>query len=178
MTRIITVENEDVIVNEAILGIPEFRAMYDYYLEKVGLEETVKAFMYLHFIYDPESPYMLLAEEDRKAAVKKDFRGKYRPSHDAVFLKAAEKMKSFSTPVARLLEALKTSMGKISTYLETTEVSTGKDGNLAEIIRLYKEVGNIVKNYNSVEADFKKEVNTSRGRARKALDEGEETDDF
>jgi hypothetical protein len=58
------------------------------------------------------------------------------------------------------------------------EITSGKDGNLSEIIRLHKESQFILKNFKSTEADFYKETSKNRGNTISAIDEDDTDDAF
>ena len=181
MNKVLTIREDSVIIDENVLAIKEFRNMFDFYKTRdEGKEENaIKAFTYLHFMYDPESPYLFMPEEDREASIKKDFKGAFNPAHDQVFLDAEEKMKKLcESPISRLLNALKVSLDKMSLFLVTEEIQTGKDGNAATILSMHNNAAKLAQNFNAIEADFRKEVSKSRGNSRKAIDADDQSDLF
>ena len=63
------IKNNQVIVNENVLLIPEIKAVY----EKYGLN----ALAFVHYITYTASPYMNIPEENRSEVIYKDFPGNY-----------------------------------------------------------------------------------------------------
>ena len=178
MHKILTTSEGKVIIDEVILGIPVFKKMYDFYTER-GVDTVLLAFSYLHFMYDPESPYIMTQEDFRQQKVEKDFKGNYNPSFDMVMVEAAEKMKELcETPTYRYLMSLKASMDKIANLLLTEDIISGKDGNLADVIRLHKEATTLIQNFNSVLSDFQKEIAKRRGNTKQAIDKNDSEEDF
>jgi hypothetical protein len=179
MNRLITTDGDTVIVDVNLLSIPEFRSLYDHYQKEYGETDTIKAFQYLYYMYDPESPYFFLEEEDKEIKIKRDFKGRFNPQRDSFFIAAADKMKTFTSPTARFLESLKISLDKIAMFIRNEEVASGKDGNFGELVRLHKEANNLLKNFNAVEESFRAEMTKTRSKTKRAVDENETgSDDF
>ncbi len=179
MNKILTIDKGRVVVNEVVLGVPEFETLYNDFIEKYGEDVANNAFKYLHFMYEEESPYFNIKEDEREDAIKADFGKGFKPSHELSFINAERKMQKLCNgPVHRFLSSLRISMDKISDYLSNTEVIGGKDGNFGEIIAAHQKGKEVIKNYNSVESDFKNEIAKKKGDTKKAIDAGETTDDF
>lgn len=181
MQKIITIKEKKAIIDVNCLTVREFKELYEDFLAKDQEDKAIECFTWLHFMYDPESPYLGVAEEEREVKINRDFKYLNIPEmkRNHLFLRAEDKMKVLSeTPVSRLLLGLKVSMDKISNYLISEDIVAGKDGNLSEILRLHQQSGVILKNFNSIEADFKKEVSKNRGNTRNAVDEDDTEDSF
>lgn len=178
MNKILTVKDDLIVIDENVLSIPELKAVLDHYTETVDRRTAILALSYLHYTYDVESPYFELQEEERESTIRKDFRGNYNPKFDQVMIDAAEKMKSFETAVSRLVRACKINLDKISNYLEITEISTGKDGNLSEVIRMHEKMPIILKNFRAAERDLMAEVVKNRSQSKNAIDENDDSKDF
>lgn len=174
---ILTVKNGKVVINVNVLVIPSLAKCKEYYEKKGGEELVLKVFEYLYCMYDPESPYQLLVEEARETKIKVDKRGDYNPDLDEPLIKAAETLKElYETPIARLFRAVKVSLDKVSVFLGTEEVETGKDGSSSEIRAWHKELPTIVRNYKAVEAEFTQESAKARGNTKYGIDELDNND--
>jgi len=178
MNKILTVSGNKVVINEIVLSIPELKAVYDHYCTTEDKETAILALSYLHWRYDPESPYHNISEDVMDETIRKDFRGRYNPKFDEVMINACRKIEEFESPVARVVEALKISMDNISVYLKTTELSTGRDGNLTEVLRAHKEMPIILKNFRSTVKDFMAETIKNRSNSKNAIDENDENEHF
>lgn len=171
MSKVITIVNDKLVVDENVLGIPELKAVYDFY---EGEDRTL-AFCYLHFLYDLESPYRGVPVEDREDQVKKDYKGKYKPKFDKVMIKAAEKMQELNySAIGDLLDGLKSNIKSLSNELRQAEITTGRDGNINQFVALHKSIASVAQNFRSVEQDFLQEVEKTRGNYRRAIDEDDD----
>lgn len=171
MNSIITIKDGKVIPNENVLGIPELKKVWDKF------EEPDKSliFQYLHHLYQDNSPYYNLAEDEREERVRKDFQGNYKPNFDKDIIKAKEKMSELTwSPIKDMLEGLKINLRNISTYLKTAEVDAGRDGNLSQLTSLHKSAKDLIKNYKATEQEFMLESAKNRGNTMKAIDEGDD----
>lgn len=181
MIKLIKVEDRKAVINDNVLLIDEFAKLHEEYMKRDPSGDLLsKALCTLFYLYDPESPYIYLHEIEREEKVREDFRHKdFKPSQDPIFIRAKQKAEAlYSTPTKRLLVALKASMDKISDYLLLQEITSGKDGNFAEILRLHKESHFILKNFKAAEADFYKETQKNRGNTISAIDEDDINEDF
>lgn len=174
MNKVITIKDGKVVPNENVLAIPELRAVYDHYEG----ETRDLAFQYLHFLYDLESPYRnIVDEEEREQMVRKDFRGDYNPRLDDPMITASEKMLELNySLVGDSLDSLRINIKNINTALRTEEVNTGRDGNINQFVALHSKMNVMLKNYKAVEREFVAEVEKNRGDYKQAIDS--EDDDF
>jgi len=171
MNSVITVKDNKVVIDVNILGIPELKAVYDAYDE----ETRLLAFLYLHFLYDLDSPYRIGLESDREEKVRKAYRGNYNPKFDQVMIEAAEFMKEMNySPIGDLLDGVKTNINKLANTLRTEEISTGNTGNMAQFLALHKGISDISKNYRSLEKDYLQDIEKNRGNSKRAIDEDDE----
>jgi hypothetical protein len=170
MNQVILIEGEKLIINENILSIPELKKVYDKFKEP----NRSLVFCYLHYLYDVNSPFLNLPETEREEKVRQVYKGDYKPNFDPDIIAAKEVLAELNySPVRDMLEGLKININRISTFLKTAPVETGRDGSLSEMIRLQKEAQSMLKNYKAVEAEFLTEASKVRGKGRRAIDEDE-----
>lgn len=161
--KILTIYKGDVVIDESILSIPEFKALWE-------KRKEIQDFQYLWALYDPESPYSNLDELEKEYEILKDYPKVKR--QDPLFVKAQDKCeKLYMTPLRKLLRGVKSSIERLSLYLETTEIEHGRDGNLNQIVNAQKSLALIVKNYQSTEDAYKQEFSKNRGDYRVGVDE-------
>ena len=161
LIKVIEVYDKKVIINDAILNVPEFKALY----EKSGVEP----FQFLWALFDPESPYMNYTEDEREDKVAIDFPIN---QNDPLFLKAYRKCQDmYTSPIRRLLRGAKASIESLALYLETTSIEHGKDGNLSQVIMAQKSLPQIIKSFQATEEAYKNEVQKSRGYVQIGFDE-------
>ncbi len=160
--RIINVEKGKVVIDEYILSVPELKEVWNTYQEIVYLQ-------YLFARFDPESPYFSYEESERLDKILQD-----HPCdvNDFVMIKAINKCEElYDTPIRKILKGTKKAIENLSTYLETTELEAGHNGNLAQVVTTIKSLPQILKSYQDVEQAYKTEVQRNRGDSQSAIDE-------
>lgn len=167
--RIITVSQNSVIIDESILGIPEFKSLLEY-----SGRDTLP-FMYIWALTDPESPYMNLSELEREEQVLKDVPvQEYLNSLE--FIEALEKADLlYKSPLRKILKGAKTAVENISKFLEETEISDGREGNLTQVVSTIKSLPQILKAYQEAENAYKQEIQRNRGDMKSAIDDNYES---
>ena len=163
--KIFDIHENQVVINEHCLLIPELRAVYETY------EDAIPVFSYLYFMTDPSSPYSNLPEDAREDIVLEDYPGDYT-TEDPVVRAALAKLNSlYETPTRRVFIAAKKNLESLANYLSTTEVVDGKDGNLGEVFRIQTGLPKIVSGFKDLERIKNDEENSARGGAELGYDE-------
>lgn len=171
MNKIVTIKDGKVVADINVLTIPELKVLY----EKFEGEDRDLLFQGLYHLFDIDSPYQNLPEDEREDIVWGDFKGKFKPKFDKDIIAAKDKLHKLSWNSAKdLLEGLKINVKNISMFLKTVEVNAGKDGNLTQLISAQKAVKDMIKNLNATEQEYLKENAKNRGNYKKAIDEEEE----
>lgn len=165
LPRILTVSQNKIVLDETIFAIPEFKALIEY------TEGDTLPFMYIWALYDPQSPFMNIEEHEREEAVIKDF-PVYEYLQTMEMISAMEKAeKLYFSPLRKILKGAKKAVENISGFLEDTEISDGRDGNLTQIVSTIKSLPQILKAYQEAENAYKQEMSRSRGSAQYGIDE-------
>lgn len=168
LPKILTVENDRVVINEVILSIPEFRELYKVY------NKDVRPFQYLWAMYDPESPYMNYEEIlEREERIQEDFAGDYTVN-DYEMAKAIRRCEElYNSPVRKILRGTKIAIEKLSNYFERMEIDSGRDGNLSQVKSAIVDMPKIIRAFLEAENAYKQEVSRARGETRSGVDEDE-----
>jgi hypothetical protein len=168
VAKILEIDGGRPVVNHAMLCVPEFVGLMEYTAD-------INAFMALWAMYDPESPYFEYDDIDRAVKVKQDYPGDFYSSYE--FNQAKHKAEEMynSTP-KKLLMGAKSAVEKLSSYLATTEIEHGRDGNVTAVVGALKAVPSIIQAYSVAEQAYKQEIERSRGQSRVGVDEDVEDD--
>lgn len=161
--KIIEIQQGKVVINETILVIPEFKALY----EKSGL----LPFQYLWGKHDPQSPYQNYDAFEIDEKIQADI-----PEHidinDPLFFKANRRCEElYHSPIRKLLSGAKAAVEKVSFYFTTMDVTDGRDGNLTQVVNSVKSLDPLIKGYESAETAYTKEVQRNRADSMSAVDE-------
>lgn len=169
LPRILTVSQNKIVLDETIFAIPEFKALIEY------TEGDTLPFMYIWGLYDPQSPFMNIEEHEREEAVIKDF-PVYEYLQTMEMISAMEKAeKLYFSPLRKILKGAKKAVENISGFLEDTEISDGRDGNLTQIVSTIKSLPQILKAYQEAENAYKQELQRNRGDMKSAIDDDYES---
>lgn len=152
--------NGTVVLNHNCLSIPELKAITEAY------KDPIPAFNFLHFYYDPESPYANLPEADREEVVLKDYPGEHT-LEDEVMINAMKKLSEmYITPTYRYYQDSKILLEKLGKFARTTDITTGRDGNLSALTMQVKSVGKTIQEFKQLEKVVMQELSEGQGRVR------------
>lgn len=167
--EIFDISNGKVVINENVLLIPELKAVHDEY------KDPIPALSFLHYKYDPKSPYCNTPEDDKEEIIMMDFPGEYT-LEDEVMIKAIEKMESFMvSPTYRYYLDNKRLLEKLGTFARTSPITSGREGNINAMIAQIKSVGKTIGEFKQLEKTVQQELDEHkvkvRGDKRKAYDQ-------
>jgi len=165
MVRIFDIVNKRVIYSPEILLIPELKAVVDEY------EDPIPALSYLNFLLNPESPYLKYPEDEKEEFLYKEYPGEYHPQ-DLVIISAKEKLEEmWLSPTMRYFKQVKKALEKLGFYLENTEITEGRDGNLAQYRQAIKDAGSTIQQFKQLEKAVEEENLRYKGNAKAAYDD-------
>jgi hypothetical protein len=155
--KIIEVYKGDVITNTSIIVIPQLKDLPKEY------------YTHLWALFDPESPYFNYEEHEREEKIQEDIPVN---QNDPKFVAAYNKCKEmYDSPIRKLLRGAKAGIEKLSQYLETTTVTSGRDGNITQVINAAKDLPRLIQAYQATEQAYRLEVQKSRGQMLIGYDE-------
>jgi len=146
--------------------VPELKAVIDEY------EDPIPALSFLYGMKDPSSPYINVPEEEKEEAIWNDYPGDYTSEDDVIINALAKLDKLYETPVIRFFKNCKISLDKLGTYLATTAITDGRDGNLAAYSVAQTRMGKTMEDFQKIEKQVEKETEqyTTRGGQKEPLD--------
>lgn len=165
LPKILTVDsNNTIIVDEVILSIPEFKALWDTY-------QDILPFQFIWAKYDPESPYSNYDEQDKEEMILKDFDVRDL-LNEMEMIEACDKAeKLYDSPARKILSGTKVAIEKLINYFNTMTITGGKDGNIAAVKSAIVDMPRMIKSYNEAESTYKQEVERNRGGMAAPIDD-------
>lgn len=147
------------------------------YLKKIMDEypdNYIKVYTYLFYMScrNKQNPFFnrpeLEAEDEILEAIEADF-----STEDGAIQYALEELKKlYTTPTMRAYNAMKSMLDKLSFYLETEDISHGRDGNITAIVNAAKNFHSLKKSFDGIAADLEEEGKTrARGGGDLAYDQ-------
>jgi hypothetical protein len=145
------IQNGEVVINEHILIIPKLRAVKDAY------KDPLPAFKYLRYRYDLKGPYSDLPEDERDEVLMADYPGEYT-LEDKCMLDVTEWLDSLLTPTQRYYKDCKVLLEKMGAFGRSTQITSGRDGNLSAFQAQLKGVGKSILEFKQLEKIVEQEL--------------------
>lgn len=161
--RILEYEDGRIIITAEAYSIPEIKALIDKHDMKA---EPYLA--YVHLMTAPDSPYINVPFDEKEETVIYNVietHGDFDP-YDPLIAPAIQKLKSYYTStLERKYEAAKVLHEKFTKYMMEKEIVEGKDGNMAELMRLLEKIGPEMRAFKDLEKQVDEELKTKmRGK--------------
>lgn len=175
LTEIFTIENKQPKPTIHCHMIPELKTLIDKYPDD-HINMLAYAF-YMSCPYKSANPYADYTDYEKEQILQQDFlkRGVTNIVPDNVdLLKAIDKLtKLYETTTSKYLKYNKKNLDDIMNYLEDSEVIEGKDGNLAERIRIATVCGKVMAEFTQLEkiAELEKDKVKVRGQRKEGKGE-------
>ena len=170
MVRLFDIENGKVVPTEHCHTINYLKAIMDNYPDKY-----LKIYSYLFYMSCPNpdfNPYFDVPEDDKEEMVMRDVAADFM-SDDPLIKRALEGCLSlYDTPTWRAYRGIKTMLDRLGRYMETTQITHGRDGNINSLISAAKNYDAIRQSFKGAYKDLKEEQQSHvRGGAGLAYDQ-------
>ena len=159
MNKIFDIEDGKVVISTDVLNIPWLKCIVEKY------ELPMAALNFVHYMTDPVSSYFNLGEDERSDKLLKDFPGDYKVTDLEINEAIAEliHLRVNSDPIIRLKVASQTLLNKVSRHCETVILSDGKEGNMADALRVLEKADKYAANFMGLSAKVEEKLKKGRG---------------
>ena len=123
-------------------------------------DDYLKIFAYIYYMTDlsPDNPYFNSIDEDREDKIMRDLQPEFDVEDSAIRQAIDNCADLYMTPTMRSYDAIKTMLDNMNTYLKTTEITDGRDGNVGSMLRVAKEFKNVRESFKGVQDDLTEET--------------------
>ena len=121
----------------------------------------LKVFAYLQYMtsWNPEdNPYLMVSEEDKEEAILNDIGAQFSTEDDVIQIALKKCKAMLDVPSHKSWVASKSALEKLNRYLESAEVTTGKDGSGDFIIKTMEKLPALNSACNQIFKDFQEEA--------------------
>jgi hypothetical protein len=136
--------------------------------------EYLKIYSYLFYMTCPNpdlNPFFNVPESDKEELILKEVEAEFSTEEDLIIEALKQCKKLYETPTYRSYKGFKVMIDKLSTYMETTEIEHGRDGNITSLISAAKNFDAIRQSFKGVYKDLQEEQQTQvRGGQELAYD--------
>lgn len=155
LVRLFDVQNGAVVPTEHCYTLKTLKTVMDNYPD-----EHMKIYQYLFYMTCPNpdiNPFFYTPEIEKESIILDEIDAEFSTDDPEIFgaLKFCEKM--YETPTSRAYYGMQKALDRISKYLANTQITDGKDGNVAQIRALAKDFDGIRQSFKGVYKDLQEE---------------------
>lgn len=164
MKKIFDIVDKKVIINENTLLIPAFKRILEEYNDR-----SLDVFSFIYYYCDYKSPFSDYAEDQREETLMKLFNSDgIFTLEDEVVIEAMDQYNMLQkTTSMELLEGAKMAMHKMADYLRNVSIIDGRDGNIAQVSGILKQMGTTVASFEELQEQVEKEMEKATVRGNK-----------
>lgn len=137
LIKLFDIENEKVVPTSHCYTLSFLKDIMEKYPKNY-----IKIFTYLQYMssWNPEdNPYLAMKEEDREESILEDIKCDFSTEDDLIQIALKKCQKMTELPSLRMWRAGKIMLDKMAYFLETTQVTSGKDGSYKDASSALKE---------------------------------------
>ena len=157
MIRLFEIENRTVKPTVHCHQIVWLKAIMDTFPDNY-----LQVYAYVFYMACPseENPYFNVKHDLREEVVLLDIEGEIDIEHDLIIEAVDKATILYETPTVRAYKGITTMLDNLTEYMETTQVTAGRDGNINSLLRIAKEFDAIRQSYKGVAKDLEAEQET------------------
>lgn len=154
--KLFDVSNDQVIPTVHCYNIMWLKDIMDNYPKNY-----LKIYSYLQYMYSwnpDDNPFLALNEDEKEELILTAIKCDFSVEDDLIQIAMQNCEKLFELPAFRTWKSAKNGLDKIKYYLDTTKVTSGKDGSNKDYRDTLKDMPNLIKAYNEGYKDFMEDV--------------------
>jgi hypothetical protein len=167
--KLFELKGDNVIPTEHCYVIGYLKDIIDNYPEN---HKKILAYLFYMNCRSEDNPYYNKPQEDLDIEILRDIHADF-DVEDPLILKAMVKVKAlYETPTVRAYNGFANMLEKLAFYLETQDITDGRDGNISAIVQAAKNFDSIRKSFKGVAKDLEEEQSSrARGGTRLSYDD-------
>lgn len=167
MIKLFEIENNNVIASEHCYVVPVLKNIIDKYPD-----DYIKVFAYIYYTCSPDPTnniYFNVPDSEREDQIIEDLELEVSTEDDAILKAIKYCTDLYVTPTARAYNGVSKMMDRLAKYMETTEITHGRDGNINSLISAAKNFQAIRESFKGVTKDLEDEQNKLSVRGQQNL---------
>lgn len=170
MIRLFDIQNGKVVPSEHCYTLKFLKDIMDAYPE-----EHLRIYAYLFYMTCPNpdlNPFFHFQEEEKESVILQEVDADFSTDDDLIVAAMKRCETLYQTETSRAYYGIKRALDNIAKYMSNTEITDGRDGNIAQIGRIAKDFDAIRQSYKGVYKDLMEEQqSTVRGGQNLAYDD-------
>jgi len=146
ITRLFDVQNGVVVPTEHCYTLKALKDIMDNYPE-----DHLKIYLYLFYMTCPNpdmNPFFHTPEIDKEPIILQEIQAEFSPEEDDIFIALQFCQRMYETPTSRAYKGMASMLDRLARYMETTQITAGRDGNINSLVAA-------AKNFDQIRASFK-----------------------
>jgi len=157
MIKFIEIQNGKVVPTEHCYILKFLRDIMEHYAENKQYLKVYGYLFYMTCMNEELNPTFHMSADDKLTFLAKELEIDFSLEDPLVIQGIEESIKLFDTETSRAYRGFKTMLDNLSTYMETTKVSAGRDGNINSLISAAKNFAPIRESFKRTHADLEAE---------------------
>lgn len=148
IARLFDVQNGKITPTEHCYTIKWLKDIMDEFAED---EEYLKVYAYLYYMTYPnpdDNPYFHFIDGEKEETILEDINAMFSTENVTITIALEKCKKMYETPTFRAYRGIAGMLDKLAYFMEHESISTGRDGNMSQII-------SAAKNYEAIRTSFK-----------------------
>jgi hypothetical protein len=170
MIRLFDIQNQTVVPTEHCYTLKFLKDIMDTYPE-----EYLNIYAYLFYMTCPNpdlNPFFDVPEMDKEELVLREVAADFSTDDDLIVAAMKRCEKLYQTPTYRAYMGMKSMVDRLATYMETTDIEHGRDGNITALINAAAKFDQIRQSFKATYKDLQDEQQSSvRGGQNLAYDQ-------
>jgi len=170
MIRLFDIQNQQVVPTEHCYTLKFLKDIMDEYPE-----EHLNIYAYLFYMTCPNpdlNPFFDVPEMDKEELVLREVAADFSTDDDLIVAAMKRCEKLYQTPTYRAYMGMKSMVDRLATYMETTDIEHGRDGNITALINAAAKFDQIRQSFKATYKDLQDEQQSSvRGGQNLAYDQ-------
>jgi hypothetical protein len=155
LAKLFDVQNGVVVPTEHCYTLKSLKDIMDNYPE-----DHLKIYLYLFYMTCPNpdmNPFFNVPHMDKEDIILNEISATFSTEDDDIVTALRFCQRMYETPTSRAYEGMQKALDRISRYLSTTQITDGKDGNIAQIRAIAKDFDAIRQSFKGVYKDLQEE---------------------
>lgn len=170
LVKLFDIQNGAVIPTEHCYTMKTLKNIMDHYPDNY-----LKIYQYLFYMTCPNpdlNPFFNFAENDKEDVILDEIDADFSPEDDYIPGALQFCIKLYETPTSRAYNGIKRMLDKLATYMENTQITHGRDGNITALVNAAAKYQQIRDSYKGAYKDLQEEQKSHvRGGAGLAYDQ-------
>lgn len=155
LIKLFDVQNRTVVPTEHCFTLKALKDVMDEYPD-----DYLKIYQYLFYMTCPNpdmNPFFHTPEAEKEFLIIKEIEGEFSTEDDTVFVALQFCQRMYETPTSRAYKGMSAMLDRLAKYMETTQITAGRDGNINSLVAAAKNFDQIRASFKGVYKDLQEE---------------------